>query len=287
MKILLVTSNFNSLTGSEMYFYELSRELVNYGHDVSILSSIGGIISEKALNNNVKLFDFKNPPKENFDIINFSHTHIFNNILNNDFLNKTQIIQTCHSEIIPVEFPIKHVNIKKYIGIRDSIVSLVRNNIVGADVDLIMNPIDFNRFNENLVKSDYSNLFVGSIDNLRINALLDNYNECQRVNKKLIIVGRNDYPNKINNGILKNVEIYPPCWDLTEHLSKCDTVVGILLGRSSLEGLCSGKKSIQYQIDSGGNILSKKITTKHDYNLDDFNSKIVANKIIKIYESIL
>lgn len=286
MKILLVTSNFNSLTGSELYYYELSRELKNLGHDVSLMSNIGNLISEKAINNGVKLFNFSDPPKEIFDIINFSHTHIFNHIINNNFFKNIPIIQTCQSEIIPVEFPITHPNIRKYVGIRKTIVDNVKKSL-NTECELIMNPIDFNRFNNKISSKKDIYLFVGTIDNLRINALMDTYHYCKENNKKLIIVGRNDYPNIINNNLGSFVEIHNPKWDIEYFLNECDTVVGILLGRTSLEGLCSNKISIQYDIDGGGNILSKETKNINDYNINDFDSKIVAKKIIKLYESVL
>lgn len=58
MKILLAISNFQFLTGAEIYIYELARELVKRGHKVAVTSYIGGELEKKAKEVGIELYPF-------------------------------------------------------------------------------------------------------------------------------------------------------------------------------------------------------------------------------------
>src|SRR5581483_2007580 len=73
MNIVLALNNFNNLTGSEMYVYELARVLAKRNHHVIILANeIGGEIAKRIQDNGVDIFSFFSHPDIQADIIHAS-----------------------------------------------------------------------------------------------------------------------------------------------------------------------------------------------------------------------
>ena len=62
LKILLSCLSFKTFTGSEVYVYELAKGLVKMGHDVTVLSEIGGPLTDKAKKIGIKVKPFSEPP---------------------------------------------------------------------------------------------------------------------------------------------------------------------------------------------------------------------------------
>ncbi len=62
LKILLACLNFRGYTGSELYVFELAKSLKKKGHDISVVSNIGGPITDKARKLGIKVFSVEEPP---------------------------------------------------------------------------------------------------------------------------------------------------------------------------------------------------------------------------------
>jgi hypothetical protein len=248
-----------------MYNYTLARELVLLGNDVTIYSgTIGGIITEKAQEVGIKVVN--QLPEEEFDIVSLNQKwseHVLDKYT-------CPFIYTIHSEFPPEE-PIRDERIKKYIAIRPSIAEKW-----GISCEIIYNPIDFQRFHPFPKPKEEMTLFVGTIDWLRFKSaayLLNKGVNVRFVGEKFAIWANN----------LK--EWYPATWDIEEHLKEATETAGVMLGRTTLEGFACGLPSTIFTVNESGAIIKvEKVNPPED--MQEFNSKLVAQKIFNIYKDL-
>lgn len=311
MKVLISCLSFKNLTGSELYVYELAKGLIALDCDVTILSQIGQPLQGMAEKLNIKCLPLSDAPgyklgdgvwgfngqngfekskpnayykeKEvHFDIIHTQHKPISQLVCN--LYPNVPKIYTIHSEIIDLEEPIEHSSVKKYIAIRPTIKDYIKEKISISDEDiaLIYNPIDSAKFNSHkAINGDYY-LFVGTIDYLRINAIKDIIKKAEAEKKDVLIVGSNEHGllDELNNS---NVKIMKPIWsDLPKYVKRSYKVVGIKLGRTTIEGWMCGKNALIYDVDDKGIILNM---TEHNppKDLFKYTSENVANEIYNLY----
>ena len=277
MKILLACLSFREFTGSELYFYELSSALRDAGHDVSIYSQfINGPLVNKTTGISFPTKD--TITEENYDLLIFSHGRIIWDHLKG--VNAKKTINVIHSEVIDLELPVINDKVDLYVGIRPSIIDFVKTSITNKPVELIYNPFDFERFNIKNCKKKKSNkekivLFPGSLDYLRYKPLQYLLDLSVKQNFKVLHVGRNDYST-----VHPNFTTCEPVWDVEKYYKQCDIVSGIFLGRTSIEGLLSGKKVLQFDVDTRGKI--KKVYWHTEDNLDKFNKNTVATNFLNL-----
>jgi glycosyltransferase involved in cell wall biosynthesis len=288
MKILIGCLLFREFTGSEMYVFELAKNLQKLGCDVTITSPhIGGPLTDLALSLGIKVHNIKVPfINKNYDIIHSQHYPVTQTLLK--LFPKNKMICTIHSEVISLENPIIHENIKKYITIRPEIQNHIIKNfwIPENKTCVIYNPIDTNKFNMNDTTSGNYTLFVGTIDYLRQNTIRDLVDKTKSENKELYLVGKN-HANYLNE-ILSNhhVKHFNQTYDVEKFVKNCGETAGILLGRTTIEGWLCGKPGWIYDIDSNGSIKNKTLHQVPN-NLEIFNSEIVAQQIKDEYLKIL
>ena len=272
MRILLCCLSFKNFTGSEIYFYELATSLINLGHKVHLFSRFSGApLTEK--NKNISYENVDSVKQIKFDLVVFSHGMVMWDFIKDIECDKfTNII---HSEVLELETPVYNSKVTRYVGIRPSIVDHFKD----IKCDLIYNPFDTSRFNPTKCrKRDIKNkvvLFPGSIDYLRIKPIRYLLDLSIQQNFKLMHVGRDDYSIQHKNFIS-----FEPSWEMENFYSKYDIVSGIFLGRTSIEGLLSGKKVLQFDVDSKGEI--KRVYWHKENNLEKFNRETVCNQIIQI-----
>ena len=152
MKILLACINLNGIAGSELYHYELARELKLLNNDVTLFTLRDIDVSDERRiildNIGVKQVDLRSFNKEyKYDIIVASQPQ--SNYYLSEYCNfDCPIVSIINSEIRSEEPIISH-KIKHYISIRPSITDhLVKNyNIQSNMISLIYNPIDQTRYN--------------------------------------------------------------------------------------------------------------------------------------------
>lgn len=316
LNILLSCLGFSNLTGSEMYVFELAKNLVKLGHNVSVLSANNeGPLREIAEKYKIKSYNITNPPgyvlcsawgdvsykgkmfkcepntyikvsDVNFDIIHTQHNPITNLVLK--LYPKIPKITTIHSEVISLENPVINNDIKKFIAIRPEIKDYLINTfkIPSENIDIIYNPIDGDKFNtEGTTQEDFV-LFVGTLDYLRKNTLLDLIKYTKDNSLRLVVVGADNggYANELLT--YDNVTYHPATYDIEEFVKKCKMTAGILLGRTTIEGWMCGKSGWIYDIDSRGTILSKSFHNPPE-DIDKFNSKEITKKINEEYLKIL
>ena len=314
LKVLLSCLSFKTFTGSEVYVYELAKNLVKLNCDVTVLSDIGGTLTEMAKKDGIKVFSFSNAPgyklgdgkwgfntpqgfqpsqvnnmykvsDVNFDIIHIQHKPVAERIF--QMYPEIGKVYTIHSEVIDLENPVKNDSVKKYIAIRPEIKEHIQNfDIPEEDIEIIYNPVDNNKFTSENNKTENYVLFVGTIDYLRENAIRDLIEYTKNENQELWLVGENK--SQYLELILKNnhVKYFPPVWNVEKFVKNCKETAGVQLGRTTIEGWMCEKPSWIYKVDSTGFILSKeKFNPPTD--IEKYYASNVAKQIKEEYLKIL
>ena len=287
-KILIGCFLFKEFTGSEMYVYELSKELLKYDYDVSVVSpNIGGSLTDLAIKNGIKVYNFQTLNRnEKFDLIHCQHTPITQELIK--IFPITKKICTIHSEVNNLENPVLHFSIFKYIAIRPEIKEhLVKNfGISENQIVTIYNPIDDKRFNTNNTKDDGYLLFVGTIDYLRRNTILDLVEYTRENNQEFWLVGKN-HSNYLQNVISNpHVKYFDSTSEIEKFVKNSSVTAGILLGRTTIEGWMCGKPGWIYNVDNNGQILGKELFNVPQ-DIDKFYLSNVVKQIKNEYEKII
>jgi hypothetical protein len=316
IKVLISCLFFRTFTGSELYVYELAKSLLKLNCDVTVLSQIGGPLTDMAKRIGIKCLSFEDSPgfklgdgkwgfttpegfkpstenvmyrvsEVNYDIIHMQHKPVAERMI--QFYPEIDKIYSIHSEVIELEDPIKHESIKKYIAIRPEIKEHIvsKFEIPEESVDVIYNPLDNEKFKpKSNVKTENAVLFVGTIDYLRKETILDLMERTKEEGKELWLVGEdkgNYLPFVLNEPHVKH---FPPTWSVENFIYKCEETAGIQLGRTTIEGWLCGKPSWIYKVDSAGFILSKeKFNPPTD--LEKYYTMNVAKQIKEEYLKII
>lgn len=287
LNVLISCLSFKNFTGSELYVYELAKNLLNENCEVTVVSDINGPLAKMALNLGIKLYHINEPPgfklgdgkwgfntdkgfevaqenkfykvKEvNYDVIHTQHKPITEAICN--LYPDVPKLYTIHSEVISLEEPILHPSIKKYVAIRPSIADYIENDfsVPSEDIVVIRNPIDEKRFNKVNVKNENYVLFVGTIDYLRESAIRDLSTYAKENNLELWLVGANS--SIYLEELLKenHIKHFNATWNIEKFVKNCKETAGIMLGRTTIEGWMCGKGGWIYNVDSKGDITEKE-----------------------------
>ena len=316
LNVLISCLFFQKFTGSEMYVFELAKNLIKQNCDVTIVASeTNGPLVLMATKLGIKVKNIKETPgyklgdgqwvvmtpegpkpsipnnyykvsETHFDIIHCQHKPIVD-IMNLLYPNVDKI-STIHSEVIELENPVIHPSIKKYVAIRPEIKEYIISNFTIPEniVDVIYNPIDETKFFDKKINSENYILFVGSVDYLREKTIKDLVEYSKIENKELWIVGENKsnyLPELIKNS---HVKYHGPTLDVDKYIHKCSETAGILLGRTTIEGWMCGKSGWIYNVDNTGDIISKELFDIPK-DIDKFKSLKVTQKIKKSYLDIL
>jgi hypothetical protein len=318
LNVLISCLSFKNFTGSELYVYELARNLLNQNCNVTVVSDIDGPLAKMALNIGVKVFSLSEPPgfklgdgkwgvnteegfkvseentlyavaPVNYDVIHIQHKPIAERIC--QLYPDIPKVYTVHSEVISLEEPIIHPSIKKYISIRESISEYINKtiDIPIEDISVIYNPIDENRFNT--IKSINENyvLFVGSIDYLREKTIKDLVIYTKEKNLELWLVGdsSSNYLSELLNE--SHVKHFKSTWNIEKYTKKCVETAGIMLGRTTIEGWMCGKGGWIYEVNDKGDILSKEfhLPPNQEELEDKYFGSTVAKQIKDEYLKII
>jgi hypothetical protein len=315
LKVLLSCISFRNFTGSELYVFELAKSLMKLNCSVTVLSQIGGPVTDMAKKLGIKCVSFENAPgfklgdgqwgmntpegfkpstpnalyrisDVDYDIIHFQHKPVAERILS--MYPELPKISAIHSEVISLEDPVVDPTIKKYIAIRPEIKEHMINNfeIPEEMIEVIYNPVDNEKFQSKKVSEENYVLFVGTIDYLRKEAILDLIEYTKEIGKELWLVGENN-GNYLENLLLEDhVKHFPSTWKIEDFILKSYETAGIQLGRTTIESWMCGKSSWIYKVDKGGFILSKeKFNPPSD--IEKYHTLKVAQQIKNEYIKIL
>jgi glycosyltransferase involved in cell wall biosynthesis len=315
LKVLISCLFFRTFTGSELYVYELAKNLINQNCEVTVMSQIGGPLTDMAKRLGIKCITFEQAPgfklgdgvwtfdagngiqtstpnmmyrisEVNFDIIHIQHKPVAERIVN--FYPEIPKIYSIHSEVIELEDPIKHDSIKKYIAIRPEIKDYMINEfqIPEEDIEIIYNPVDNEKFQPRKTKQQNAVLFVGTIDYLRRETIMDLIEYTRDNNKELWLMGedkQNYLPSLLSQ---EHVKHFKPSWNVEKLINECEETAGIQLGRTTIESWLSGKPSWIYKVNSSGFIQSKE---KFDppVDMEKYYAENVTKQIKEQYFKIL
>ena len=315
IKVLISCLFFRTFTGSELYVYELAKSLISNNCDVTIMSQIGGPLKDMAKRLGIKCLTFEQAPgfklgdgvwtfdagngiqkstpnmmyrisDVNFDLIHMQHKPVAERMI--EFYPEIPKIYSIHSEVIDLENPITHPSIKKYIAIRPEIKDYIVNKfeIPEEEVEVIYNPVDNEKFKPKQTKSKDAVLFVGTIDYLRRETIMDLIEYTRDNNKELWLMGEDKHDYLATILSQEHVKHFKPSWNVEKLLSECSETAGIQLGRTTIESWLCGKPSWIYKVNSLGNIESKeKIDPPTD--LEKYYSDNVTKQIKEKYIEIL
>ena len=305
LKVLISCLFFRTFTGSELYVYELAKGLLKENCDVTVMSQIGGPLTDMAKRAGIKCITFEQAPgfklgdgvwtfdagngvqtstpnmmyrisDVNFDLIHMQHKPVAERMI--QFYPEIDKIYSIHSEVIELEDPITHESIKKYIAIRPEIKDHMINNfeIPEKDIEVIYNPVDNEKFKSKPSKVQDAVLFVGTIDYLRRETIMDLIEYTKDNDKELWLMGedkQNYLPTILTQSHVKH---FNPNWNVEKLINDCSETAGIQLGRTTIESWLCGKPSWIYKVNSYGNIVSKE---RFDPPTD--LEKYYANNVVK------
>jgi len=277
MKILLVLLQYGKLTGSELYVYELARELLALGHTVGIASLSTNMESDlvKRLQHPKLKYYQLSDIKDEWDIAHCSQTNVTEMM---KLIVTCPIIQTVHSEVLSMyESPVDDV--AHYIAIRPKIYENLVNKYPSDKVSLIYNGVDKTRFYPRELKFK-AIIFPGTVNYLRAKAFQDCAHYMEE-GYKIIYAGEGWGNKQVGNSYFM-----PPVWDIEKVYEKGSMTASIMLGRTTIEGWMCGLKGLIYDIDDKGNIIKKKIYDVPD-NLERYHSDFMAKELVKLYEGII
>jgi glycosyltransferase involved in cell wall biosynthesis len=315
MKVLISCLFFRTFTGSELYVYELAKSLLKQNCDVTVMSQIGGPLTDMAKRAGIKCITFEQAPgfklgdgvwtfnagngvqvstpnmmyrisDVNFDIIHMQHKPVAERMI--QFYPEIDKVYSIHSEVIDLEDPIKHESIKKYIAIRPEIKEHMINNfeIPEEEIEVIYNPVDNEKFKPKQTKTQEAVLFVGTIDYLRRETIMDLIDYTRDNNKELWLMGedKNNYlPALLSQ---EHVKHFKPSWNVEKLINECSETAGIQLGRTTIESWMCGKPSWIYKVNSLGSIETKD-RFEPPTDLEKYYTDNVASQIKEIYLSSL
>lgn len=283
MKILIPIYNFGNLTGSELYVYDLARELVSRGHDVTIgrMSGSDGEIVTRTRKLGIKVSSLIFI-KDKFDII---HSNQFQPTELASTLFRSPIVQTLHSEVNDrYETPFLHPLVNHYICIRKSIYDRALDvGIKKECLTLITNGVDKKRFKKTpLPKGETKYLFIGTKDYLREAAALDLVNSLKE-DEKVTFIGKGW---EIGEDLAHSqVRFIGERWNVEDEIKNASVIAGVLMGRSTIEGWLMGRKGLIYDINSEGKVLSKKLVSPPK-DCKKFTSSYMVDQVLKVYAKI-
>ena len=316
MNVLISCMFFRTFTGSEVYVYELAKALQKENCQVTVLSQIGGPLTDLARKDGIKCLSFEESPgfkmgdgkwqvmgpdgklelskpttlykigEVDFDIISIQHKPVVERIIN--LYPNIDKIATIHSEVIELEDPIIHDSIKRYVAIRPEIKDHLINKfeIPEDKIYVIYNPVDKSKF-PTLPKNEGGYiLFVGTMDYLRELAIKDAADYAFSLGKELWLVGEDKsiyLKSYLENPIIKH---FPPTWNLKPFIEGAFETAGIQLGRTTIESWMSGKDSWIYKVNDSGDIISKEKTSPPS-DIEKFYSENVAKQIKEEFLKIL
>ena len=315
LKVLISCLFFRTFTGSELYVYELAKSLLKQNCDVTVMSQIGGPLTDMAKRAGIKCLSFEQAPgfkmgdgvwtfdvgngkqlstpnmmyrisDVNFDIIHMQHKPVAERMI--QFYPEIDKIYSIHSEVIDLEDPIEHESIKKYIAIRPEIKEHLINKfeIPEEKIEIIYNPVDNEKFKPKQLKTQDAVLFVGTIDYLRRETIMDLVDYTKDNNKELWLMGEDKHnylPALLGQ---EHVKHFKPSWNVEKLINECSETAGIQLGRTTIESWLCGKPSWIYKVNSLGTIESKE-RFEPPTDLEKYYTENVAKQIKEKYLEIL
>ncbi|MCL5435930.1 MAG: glycosyltransferase [Patescibacteria group bacterium] len=296
MKVIISLMAYRTLTGSELYTYELARALVKKGHEVMIVSNLSDVMTElhtRTKSAGIDLLDFKEyDGKFKPDILHLQHLEPTKEFVS-VFPNIPAVV-TVHSELI-FEQPFKAESIKKYVCVKKAAKEAIiqRDGIAEEMIEMIPIPVDFERFHPGITskirKPQGRKLVISpmTVDWLRRQCIFDLIHRSFEEGFDLWIVGAK-LDHYLNFPLPAQVKWFDAVWDIERFLAVADETAGVKFGKMTIESLACGKPSWVYDVTSDGMLNGRMIAlVPPDEEMKQYDSMAVADRFIDLYKSIL
>jgi len=272
MKILITNNSLSELAGSEMFVYELAKQLKKLKHDVSVYIFLeiakGSTIATKLKRLKVKLINNVDHLTEKYDIIHCHHNNTAN-IINYKFPDTPKIFVS-HGWIFPICIPNIDIKFNKIIAVSEEVQTNLQNKGF-KDIQVINNPLDTERFfwekrtRTTINKMCYASNHAGKPCKLPMINACEHYatkkpefaqifclTKCEQkpmvqidtlsktFKATLINAGAHLFLNDKGAIESKNNQV----WDIEKALRECDLTFGI--GRSALTSMSMGIPTCVY-----------------------------------------
>lgn len=285
---ILITHQFEAIHGgSYLYTQEISR-VFKLNHNVVTINN-----NHIDHNFNLEINSLDDIRNINFDLIIVMQALHFNSL--GIKIKNARIVNIIHSEVYDCDIPLIN-NRVKYIAVRQEIKDYLmkRFNIPCDKISVLINPINkkFYEISSEHLDDFYEKKFgifiCSSLGQVRHKAIIDFALFCHELNYKSVLVA------PVEDGIRQNIEklydkILHPCEDVNKYVQKSQICGGILKGRTYWEAKLCNKPTVEYMVDSNGNILDE--IHEMQPSEDEMNQiktttdpKYVADKILEIAE---
>lgn len=269
MKILHLISQFFSLTGAELYVYELAREQVRRGHYVVVCAPmIGGELSRRARKAGVIVASPSTLEQaEPWDVLHIHHYHV----IPEDFAPSVPRVATLHDLRDKTE---GRGVVARWIVVReDQQVSL-------PEAVHIPNGFDLERFNPmppvELVVPIV--LAAGNFRDDRRAAMLEDLTARAEAGEILLyVVGNGLEMVHPSRQILRS----PPAWDIERHLAHCAQTASLYVGRTAIEGFLCGRPGWVYDPQGERVLVEPPPDARERYGIGR-----VAEQVEEVYRSV-
>lgn len=276
MKILIVTQYLDNFSGSELFVLNISKELTDNGHDVSIFSPVLGKIAEKARGMGISvtdnLLDYKN---EKFDIIHAQHNPTA--ILARSVFPKTPMVFMSHGFLPELEQPPSiDLGIEKFIVLSEETKEhLVKNHLIPeAKITFLNNSIDTEKFypKRKPTKRPRKILVISNHYTEEVKKVIEG--AATDLNMEVVHAGMPDNP--------------VPSEAMPDYINQSDIVV--TLGLGALEAMACARNVIIYDIHGADGMVDEKNffeirknnfsgrRYKYKYSKDSFKKELLKYK---------
>lgn len=292
MKILVACTRIDEIAGSELYHYELCKELSTQGHDVTLCtylpvdspnaSTKQYSIVPTLLEKGVQIVHIGQlTGNEVFDIGVVSQPHVTQaicNILPN--LNKVSIIHSPYRS----EEVVVHSSIKHYIAVDVFVYRYLKTvlKIPPKQLSLIYNAVDPTKFNTDgrISLERTTGLYVGGWNDPLRNVMFNHIvQECIKNDWDLFVVGS----TQRGGGYPPNIKFFDGIYNIELFTKAANFTVG-LGGRTLIEGWMSGIPGYIYKVNPAGDIL--EVTLKYPPKVSRFYNYNIVKEHIKLYTAI-
>ncbi|MGH9124774.1 MAG: glycosyltransferase family 4 protein [Acidimicrobiales bacterium] len=264
LQVLFAVVHFDLLTGSALYVYELSRNLVNRGHGVTVASPfIGGELTSRARAAGVRVvdLDFESAPAP--DVLHLNQPEPGLAALSR--YPDSPAVATIHSPW-SADRPLVSDRIARYLCVRPELRRLVirRDGLDASKVAVVGNGIDFRRFHRELPPPELAApsgghrrpvvLFAGTVTDSReaaARALIRRSHE-EDFDVLFVGVGPGGYLEDLPANVRWDRR---QVWNMEDVVRSCDEVAGVFVGRTILEGWACGKPGRVYFTSEAGEVL--------------------------------
>lgn len=269
MNVLIALWQFLTLTGAEMYAYELARGLVARGQRVTVTAPrVGGEIAVRAQAFGVNVVRRDDLTETAFDILHLQQPEPTAWALQR--FPEAPAVMTVHGRVEPFERPVLDERIRRYICVLPEIQdrAIHKYGVPEEQTTVIYNPIDRRRFNTDGAEAvdPPTILMAGTLNDIRAPMFRRLQWIAARDRMQLVVIG----------GQMAT-------WDIEHHVKRARLVAGLYLGRAVIEGWCCGKTALVFHYDDTGLVIDDEHRLDPPADLTMFDAEHVTDQTLAVY----